>query len=271
MKVSRDLADFLLEKAALYETREFIGDDPIQMPHAFDDLVDQEVAGWYAATLAWGNRKSIIASCEELLFRRMAGAPGDFVREASDAEMEAAFKGFVHRTFQAEDAARTARALRAMLKRFGSLEGAFLSRGPGDAFHMLGAFRDAFFEDEPPGRTSKHVADPRKGSAAKRLNMYLRWMVRPATRGVDLGVWSRISPADLCIPLDVHTGTVGRTLGLFDRKANDWRAVEELMSALRQIDPADPVRLDFALFGLGAIEKLGTREKGEGSRREGKG
>lgn len=266
MTVSRDLADFLLEKAALYETRDFIADDPIQMPHAFDDLVDIEVAGWYAATLAWGNRKSIIASCEELLFRRMSGAPGQFVREASAAEMEQAFAGFVHRTFQAEDAARTARSLRSMLTRYGSLEGAFLSRGPGDAFHMLGAFRDAFFADDPPGRTSKHVADPRKGSAAKRLNMYLRWMVRPATRGVDLGVWQRISPADLSIPLDVHTGTIGRQLGLFNRKANDWRAVEALMSALRQIDPVDPVRLDFALFGLGAIEKLGNRGEARGER-----
>ena len=254
--VGRDLADFLLEKASLYETRAFLEDDPVQFPHAFEDQTDQEVAGWYAATLAWGNRKSIVASCEDLLFRRMGGAPGQFVRKASAAEMEAAFSGFVHRTFQAEDAARTARALRGMLLRFGSLEGAFLSRGGGGAAHMLAAFRDAFFAEEAPGRTSKHVADPRKGSAAKRLNMYLRWMVRPSERGVDLGLWQRISPADLCIPLDVHTSAVGRKLGLFDRKANDWRSVEALTAALRQIDPEDPVRLDFALFGLGAIERF---------------
>lgn len=252
--VSKELADFLRAKADLYESRDFIADDPISLPHAFDLREDQEIAGWYAATLAWGNRKSILASAQSLLFDRMAGAPAAFVREATDAEMQRAFAGFVHRTFQAEDAARTARCLRSVLHRHGSLEAAFLSRGLGDAGLMISAFRDAFFADEAPDRTSKHVADPRRGSAAKRLNMYLRWMVRPAARGVDLGIWSGISPAHLAIPLDVHTGNVGRKLGLLNRRANDWRAVEELTAALRIVDPTDPVRLDFALFGLGAIE-----------------
>ncbi|MGB1075354.1 MAG: TIGR02757 family protein [Flavobacteriales bacterium] len=254
--VASDLADFLREKATQYETPDFLADDPISIPHEFDHPLDVEIAAWFSATLAWGNRKSIRASCEELLFHRMAGAPSQFILEASDCEMERTLKGFVHRTFQAEDAARTARCLRSLLNRFGSLEYAFLDQGPGDAAHMLAAFRDAFFRDEAPDRTTKHVADPRKGSAAKRLNMFLRWMVRPAAAGVDFGLWKDIPLSGLCIPLDVHTAHVGRALKLFSRRQNDWKSVELLTAACREIDPVDPARLDFALFGLGAIEGL---------------
>lgn len=247
------------EAADRYERPDFLEDDPLGIPHRFSDPEDIAVSGFLAATLAWGNRKSIIRSCGDLL-DRMDGAPADFVRDAGPQELRA-LDGFVHRTFQGEDAGRFVRCLRS-LDRDGGLEGAFtaafasapvLEDSPDvpDVGWALHAFKQRFFADEPPGRTVKHVADPHKGSAAKRLCMYLRWMVRSDRRGVDFGLWSGISPAALRLPLDVHTAGVSRALGLLDRKANDWRAVEEVTATLRCLDPADPVRYDFALFGMG--------------------
>lgn len=252
------LKEFLLEKAALHEVPDFIPDDPLSIPHRYTERVDVEVGGLLAATLAWGNRVSILKSLNSLM-ARMDNAPGDFVRnhEASDL---AVFDGFVHRTFQAEDMKGFARALQTMLRAHGSLEAFFVdawnrSDDRSQMKEALALFHRAFVaSDGVADRTRKHVANPMKGSAAKRLNLFLRWMVRPSTRGVDLGLWHGIPPRVLSVPLDVHTAAVGRKLGLLQRKANDWRAVEELTQSLRAIDPEDPVRLDFALFGLGAIE-----------------
>jgi uncharacterized protein (TIGR02757 family) len=247
-----ELRSFLLEKADQYETRAFIPDDPVDVPHRFSDAGDQAMAGLFTALIAWGNRKAILKSADELM-RRMDGAPADFVAGATAGEVERAFAGFVHRTFMAVDAGEVVLGVQRAVAEAGSLEAAF---GQGQtAFDRLAAFHDLVFAGRPADlRSRKHVADPRKGSAAKRLNMFLRWMVRPAARGVDLGLWPGLGTAGLMMPLDVHTSNIGRRLGLLTRKANDWKAVEELTASLRAIDPEDPVRLDFALFGLGAIE-----------------
>jgi len=251
---------FLLDEAAdRYEQPDFLDADPLGIPHRFEAPDDIAAAGFFAATLAWGNRASIIRSCDNLM-DRMDGAPAAFVREATDREL-AVLDGFVHRTFQSEDAKRFVRCLRS-LERDGGLEGAFTqafrdSEGAqaeaavpdmGAALHR---FKLRFFADEAPDRTVKHVADPAKGSAAKRLCMYLRWMVRSNHRGVDFGLWQGIPPSALRLPLDVHTASVSRALGLLKRKGNDWKAVEEVTTALRWLDPEDPVRYDFALFGMG--------------------
>ena len=250
----------LLDEAAdRYERPDFLEEDPLSIPHRFSDPEDIAIAGFLAASLAWGNRKSILRSCEDLL-DRMDGAPADFVRSARDVDLKA-FDGFVHRTFQEADAKRFIRCLHS-LNRDGGLEGAFTSafagapptgglKGVPDMGVALHLFKARFFADEPADRTVKHVADPAKGSAAKRLCMYLRWMVRSDRRGVDFGLWKGISPSALRLPLDVHTAGVSRALGLLNRKANDWKAVEEVTQALRWMDAEDPVRYDFALFGMG--------------------
>ena len=266
----------LLDEAAdRYERPDFLDEDPLGIPHRFSDPEDIAVAGFLAASLAWGNRKSILKSCHELL-DRMDDAPADFIRSARAADLKA-FDGFVHRTFQEADAKRFIRCLQS-LGRDGGLEGAFtaafadapptegLQRVPdmGVALHL---FKARFFADEPADRTIKHVADPAKGSAAKRLCMYLRWMVRSNRRGVDFGLWKGISPAALRLPLDVHTAGVSRALGLLKRKANDWKAVEEVTQALRWIDAEDPVRYDFALFGMGVNGALEPSPKLHGPSR----
>jgi len=259
--VSDDLRDFLLEKAAAYERPDFIPDDPIAIPHRFTNKTDIELAGFIAATLAWGQRKTILASAGAFM-DRLDGAPGDFVQHATPEDIRTAAKGFVHRTFQPRDAEVFLHALQALVKDHGGLERAFVPEGePSHAAACLTAFHNRFFKAAAArgyeaGRTRKHVATPVRGSAAKRLNMFLRWMVRPSRRGVDFGIWNQIAPRQLMVPLDVHTGNVGRKLGLLERKQNDWRSVELLTAALREVDANDPVRLDFALFGLGAIEQF---------------
>ena len=253
-----EVQEFLLEKADLFEVPDFIPHDPLSIPHRFTDRVDVEVAAFFAATLAWGNRVSILKSLDQLM-ERMDHAPGSFVRTHDEHDLRV-FDGFVHRTFQAEDARSFVRALSGLLRNHGTLEAAMLAgwhnpESPESVAGALTQFHQAFMaENGVARRTRKHVANPANGSAAKRLNMFLRWMVRPSDRGVDLGLWKNISPSVLHIPLDVHTSNVGRKLGLLTRASNDWKAVEELTASLRAIDPEDPVRLDFALFGLGAME-----------------
>ena len=253
-----ELKEFLLEKADRYEVPDFLPRDPLSVPHLYTDAMDVEVSAFLAATLAWGNRVSILKSLHNLM-ERMDHAPGQFVREHEASDLQA-LRGFVHRTFKAEDAIGFVSALKQLHLRDGSLEASFKRHwssgkdGPSIRGMLSGFHLDFMSCSGVLPRTKKHVANPAAGSAAKRLNMFLRWMVRPAHRGVDLGRWTSISPRDLCIPLDVHTSNVGRKLGLLQRKPNDWRAVEELTQALREMDPEDPIRLDFALFGLGALE-----------------
>lgn len=234
---------------------DFSADDPIQLPRAFVQREDAEVIGFLTATIAWGQRKTIIANAWKLA-RLMDEAPHAFVMNASPTELRR-LEGFVHRTFNSADLLHFVKGLRHVYTTYGGLEDAFLEDGrSGPMDQAIHRFKQRFFEPRHLPRTQKHVADPVKGSNAKRINMYLRWMVRPNDRGVDLGLWTRITPADLMVPLDVHTGRVGRELGLLKRAQDDWKAVDELTAALRRFDPVDPVKYDIALFGIG-VKKEG--------------
>lgn len=249
----------------------FIDADPIHIPKRFADRADAEVIGFLTATIAWGQRKTIIANANKLV-ALFDERPHQFILHASDSEINTVER-FVHRTFNGTDLRHFIFALRHLYTTYGGLEDAFLPEQPRAlrrepranaaqleasgswlAASAIPLFKQRFFEIDHPARTRKHVADPAKGSNAKRINMFLRWMVRPADRGVDLGLWERITPAGLMVPLDVHTGRVARELGLLTRAQDDWKAVEELTAALRQFDPLDPVKYDIALFGIGVGE-----------------
>lgn len=238
---------------------DFIETDPISIPHRFATQTDREVSGFLAATLAWGQRPTLLRNANDLM-RRMDHAPFDFVMNHTVADLEA-FNGFVHRTFNATDAKTFIGGLKAVYTQYGNMEAAFLvaynDQTPdlGPAIHH---FRKVFLTAPHLPRTRKHVADPMAGSSAKRINMFLRWMVRNDKRGVDFGLWQKIPPAALSCPLDVHSGRVARALGLLTRPTDDRKAVLELDAALRTFNHTDPVRYDFALYGLGmsgAMEK----------------
>ncbi|MCU0320232.1 MAG: TIGR02757 family protein [Flavobacteriales bacterium] len=252
---TRDLKALLDAAYERHAQPHFSADDPIQLPRAFAQRHDAEVIGFLTATIAWGQRKTIITNAWKLA-RLMDEAPHAFVMNASPTELRR-LEGFVHRTFNSTDLLHFVKGLRHVYTTYGGLEDAFLEEGrPGPMDQAIHRFKQRFFEPRHQQRTQKHVADPVKGSNAKRINMYLRWMVRPNDRGVDLGLWTRITPADLMVPLDVHTGRVGRELGLLKRTQDDWKAVEELTAALRRFDPKDPVKYDIALFGIG-VKKEG--------------
>jgi uncharacterized protein (TIGR02757 family) len=245
------LKPFLEEKVAYYNQAAFVEADPICIPHRYEEKEDMEIAGFFSATLAWGNRKMIIRSASRIM-EQLGSSPFDFVQQASDAQIRRLH--VVHRTFQSDDLHYFIRGLRAVYRQPGGMMGIFQRAGAGqpELHDAIVAFRTHFFSVHPPLRTSKHVSDPSRGSAAKRLHMMLRWFVRKDARGVDLGIWhGALSPHQLSCPLDVHSGTVARALGLLQRKANDLKAVRELDAALRALDPMDPVKYDFALFGLG--------------------
>jgi len=250
-----ELKEFLDLKAQHYQSQEFIEADPIQIPHCFSKKEDIEIAGFLAATIAWGNRTSIIKNATKMM-SLIDESPHDFItnHEAKDLEV---FNGFVHRTFNAEDLKYFVGALQNLYKNHGGLETAMsqdaAELGVQTALHH---FKKRFFELPHQIRTQKHLADPLKGSAAKRINMYLRWMVRSSSTGVDFGIWESIHSRQLSCPLDVHSGTIARKLGILDRKQNDAKAVLELDNQLRLMDAEDPVKYDFALFGLGAFEKF---------------
>lgn len=250
-----DFRDFLDEKADLYNRLTFISTDPVSIPHRFSNKEDIEIAGFLAATIAWGQRPTIIRNALHLL-QLMDDAPHDFVQHAGARELKR-LDGFVHRTFNGTDARCFVTALRHIYKKHGGLEAAFQTGlKQGNMHEAISYFRRCFFEPAHPARTEKHVSDPAQGSAAKRIHMYLRWMVRRDKRGVDFGLWKSISPALLCCPLDVHSARVARKLGLLQRTQNDRKAVEELTANLRLLDARDPVKYDFALFGLGVFEKF---------------
>ena len=247
------LKAFLDEKVQQYNHPSFIEKDPISVPHAFTVKQDIEIAGFFAATIAWGNRKNIMINATKLM-ECMDYAPYDFIINHTKADLDV-FNGFVHRTFQETDVKYFAQRLQQIYKEFESLEKVFIPNE--NAVHMhdvLVDFHKLFFAIPHPKRTVKHVANPAKKSAAKRMHMFLRWMVRNDTAGVDLGIWENISPRFLSCPLDVHSGNVARALGLLKRKQNDLAAVQELDVILRTLDPNDPVKYDFALFGLGVFE-----------------
>ncbi len=243
-----DLLNFYHDK---YNRSNFIQDDPIQIPHRFTKKQDIEIAGLFAATLAWGNRKSIINSCNKLM-TWMDNQPYDFILHHQPNDLKP-FENFVHRTFNATDVLYFIAALKHQYTQHNSLENLFTHE---NIEQGLMQFHQAFFAlEDAPHRTRKHVSTPERKSSCKRLNMYLRWMVRKDKRGVDFGIWKKISPKDLLIPLDVHVENYARQLNLIKRKQRDWLTVCELTRNLKLIDNTDPVRFDFALFGMG-IEKV---------------
>ena len=289
------IKDLLNAKYDEFCRPDFIENDPISIPHQFSTKEDIEIAGFFSATIAWGQRPTIIKNAKRLM-KLMDNAPFEFITQHQPKDLKR-FDGFVHRTFNADDVRLFCHSLKNLYSENHSLEDVFLGgirdedKDLGNAIHH---FRNEFFQIMPPSplrgtqpfqgeierpdtnlsleksscrtrrkgcpegtgwsRTLKHVSDPMKGSAAKRINMYLRWMSRPGDRGVDFGIWERIPTSLLSCPLDVHSGRVARKLGLLKRKQNDWKAVQELDTALREMDPADPVKYDYALFGLGVFE-----------------
>ena len=243
-----------------YNRPGFIQDDPIGIPHRFSRLQDQEITGFWAATLAWGQRKTIINSANRLV-ELMDGAPYDFILNHVEKDRER-FLDFKHRTFQATDTLYFLEFFQQFYQKHKSLEHAFARHlQPSDTTTenaLIGFHHDFFDHPYAPARTRKHVATPARNSTCKRLNMFLRWMVRHDDRGVDLGLWEQISPAQLLIPLDVHVERIARQYGLLERPQTDWKAVLELTARLREFDPNDPVKYDFALFGLGVSPEMGA-------------
>ncbi len=250
-----ELKLFLDEKVILYNNPKFIESDPIQIPHEFTLKEDIEIAGFLVATIAWGNRKSIINNGHRLM-EMMGNSPYDFVMNFSEKGAES-LSPFVHRTFNNEDLLYFLKALQNIYKNHGGLENVFSQHSEKDSMQpAIHHFKKAFFELPHLPRTQKHVSDPLKNSTAKRLNMFLRWMVRNDNAGVDFGIWKSISPTQLSCPLDVHSGNVARKLKLLNRKQNDGKALAELDNSLRKLDSKDPVKYDFALFGLGVFERF---------------
>ncbi len=248
-----ELKAFLDHKVETYNTVDFIKDDPIQIPHQFSLKQDIEISGFLIATIAWGNRKSILNSGERLL-KIMRYSPYDFIKNHNKSDLKAC-EGFVHRTFNAEDLQYFFKALQQLYQKYNSLEDIFVKHRIDDNMQTaIHHFKKEFLAYDCPKRTQKHISDPLKNSAAKRLNMMLRWFVRQDKNGVDFGIWQNLSPALLSCPIDVHTAKVARKLGLLKRKQNDAKAVKELDKNLKKLDPNDPVKYDFALFGLGVYE-----------------
>jgi len=247
-----DLKDFLDSAVAEYNINSFVETDPIAIPKSFSKLQDIEISAFWTAMLAWGQRVTIINKSKEL-FALMDDAPHDFICNHEEKD-RIRFKDFKHRTFQYTDTLYFLEFLQHHYKHHDTLEAAFANGK--DMAERLSNFHDQFFALEfAPQRTRKHIATPARKSSCKRLNMFLRWMVRKDKKGVDFGMWSKIKMSDLMIPLDVHVYKVAKQLQLFERKQTDWRAVEELTAKLRTFDPKDPVKYDFALFGLGIAQK----------------
>ena len=248
------LKEFFDRKVEEYNRPEFIKDDPISIPHLFTTKQDIEIAGFFAAVFAWGNRTTIILKSKELL-HRMNNAPFDFIKGHSTKDLKN-LKGFKHRTFNEDDLFYFIEFLHQHYKKFDSLEPVFFPSKNSNVEEGLIRFKKHFFSHEHLKRTEKHISSPLQKSTCKRLNMFLRWMVRNDDKGVDFGLWKNISPAQLICPVDVHVSRVARKLGLLKRKQVDWVAAVELTDALSQLDKNDPVKYDFALFNLGIVEKF---------------
>jgi uncharacterized protein (TIGR02757 family) len=253
-----NISDFLDKTYVTYNKPDFIANDPICIPHQFSKKEDIEIMGFFAAVFAWGQRITIINKCRELI-ERMDNAPHEFILHHSDKDLKR-LVGFKHRTFNDTDLLYFISFFNDWYTQHDSLEDAF-------AMHIkprhksieegLNGFRNLFFAlPDVPQRTFKHIASPHQNSACKRINMYLRWMVRKDDCGVDFGLWKKIKPSQLICPLDVHVQRVAIKLGLLQREQSDWKAAIELTENLRKLDRSDPVKYDFALFGLGVSEKF---------------
>lgn len=250
-----ELKNFLDEKVEKFNQPDFIITDPIQVPKLFSEKENIEIAAFLTATISWGNRQAIINNALRLM-NLMDNQPHEFVLNASRSELNNLAK-FVHRTFNGNDCIYFIQSLRNIYTNHGGLQAVF-EKGYQNELSVKSTlihFHKQFF-DLPGERTRKHVSNVEKGASAKRLNMFLRWMVRKDKGNVDFGIWNGIPASELLLPLDVHTGNVARKLGLLKRKSNDWKAVEEVTASLQKLDPADPVKYDFALFGLGIFEKF---------------
>ncbi len=252
-KEFKTLRDFLEEKAAAYNRPAFINNDPISIPHRYEQRQDIEISGLVAAVLAWGQRKTIINKCTEF-FALMDHAPYDFVLHHQENDLKP-FEHFKHRTFNGTDALYFIEFFHRYYQHHASLEEAFtlgMDTHSQDTTQGLVHFHRLFFSlPDAPLRTRKHIATPERNSACKRINMFLRWMVRKDNCGVDFGLWHNIRPAQLICPCDLHVDRVARSLGLITRKPTDWQTALELTAKLKEFDPDDPVKYDFALFGLG--------------------
>ncbi len=248
----KELKSFLDERVAFFNQLPFIEPDPISIPHRFSKKADIEIAAFMAATIAWGQRPTILKNANWLM-QQMDYAPHDFICNHSTTNL-APFKKFVHRTFNATDCMFFIQSLKNIYTKHKGLENCFSAT---DVKSGIIKFRTLFFETKHAERSEKHISNPADGSAAKRINMFLRWMVRKDKAGVDFGIWNCFTPAQLYCPLDVHSGNTARQLRILTRKQNDWKAVEELTANLQQLDKTDPVKYDFALFGIGA-SKLTT-------------
>lgn len=252
-KIDRDIYELLEMKVREFNTAAFIPDDPIVIPHRYTDSRDREISGFLAATIAWGQRPTIVRNGHRLM-ELMEDSPHEFVMYASARDLNT-LKSFVHRTFNGEDLLVFLKGFRRIYSEHESLEHAFLKHHTtGNMMETISSFRTEFLGKALTSRTAKHVSNPGKGSSAKRINMFLRWMIRRDKTGVDFGIWQQFSPSELMCPLDVHVGNVARSLHLLERHIDDRKAVEELTANLRFLDPKDPVKYDFALFGLGIFE-----------------
>jgi uncharacterized protein (TIGR02757 family) len=251
----KELKEFLDEKVKQYNTPAFIEPDPISIPHKYSLKEDIEISGFLAATIAWGNRKMIVKNANRMM-DLLGNSPYDFVMNHKEYHLEQ-LEGFVHRTFNSIDFIYFIKALQHIYTNHSGLESIFNIYATSDSLQpAIHELKKIFFEIPHPSRTTKHVSDPFKGSAAKKINMWLRWLIRDDNTGVDFGIWKDLSPSILSCPLDVHSGNVARKLGLLTRKQNDAKALAELDKSLRLLDKHDPVKYDFALFGLGVFEKF---------------
>ncbi len=256
-----DIKYLLDSRVAEYNRLDFIDSDPIQIPHRFVRKEDIEIAGFLTATISWGQRKSIINNANKLM-DLMDNSPYDFLMYTSSKSSSGEYpewediRKFVHRTFNGNDCLFFLKSLQNIYTLHGGLEAVFTKgyRTSGTAFGALQHFRETFLSIPHENRVRKHISDVTANSSAKRLNMFLRWMVRNDEQEVDFGLWENIPASALMLPLDVHTGDVARAYGLLNRKQNDWKAVEEITAILRSFDSSDPIKYDFALFGIGVFE-----------------
>ncbi len=251
----KEVKELLDEKYFQFNNTSFIQTDPISIPHQFSKKEDIEIAALLVATIAWGQRTSIINNGNKLM-RLMNDEPYEFIMNFSKKDA-IRFEGFVHRTFNSVDCVFFLNSLKNIYAKHGGLENAFsgkISKDEKDVKNAITNFRELFLSIPHQSRSDKHVSNPSAKSSAKRLCMFLRWMVRSDKHGVDFGIWKSIYSSQLCLPLDLHTGNVSRKLGLLTRTQNDWQAVEEITTVLRSFDKKDPIKYDFSLFGLGAFE-----------------
>lgn len=255
MEEMEALREFLDYKVTAYNTPSFIENDPIAIPHRYSIKEDIEIAGFLVATISWGNRKTIVKNGHHMM-DLLGNSPYDFVMSHKASDLKK-LEGFVHRTYNSTDYTCFIKCLKQIYQKNGGMESIFFKHATADSLQpAVHHFKRVFFDLAHPQRSTKHISDPFKGSAAKKINMYLRWMVRKDKCGVDFGIWESISQKILSCPLDVHSGNVARKLGLLSRTQNDAAAVMELDMSLRLLDEKDPVKYDFALFGLGIYENF---------------